>query len=144
MKRIAIAIITLMVCSVSLAGNPNPTHSKYVSTLGGGFLTKDGQARYAMTFKVSEDLPRPLYVVVNFDNPENKKKDLISTLVYESKDDLVVQSEPFSSARNGKTYRLDLKFFSDPEHYDLVARHKAKVKFNLSPEVAEIVGIKLQ
>jgi hypothetical protein len=143
MKRVLSAILTLMVCSISLAGNPNPTHSKYVSTLGGGFLINEGKARYAMTFKVSEELARPLYVVVKFDNPENRKEDLLSTLVYESGGDLVIQSEPFSSAKNGKTYRLELKFFSDPEHYEQVARHKAKVKFNLSPEVAKIVGIKL-
>jgi len=144
MKRVLSAILTLMVCSISLAGNPNPTHSKYVSTLGGGFLIGEGKIRYGMTFDVSDELARPLYIVVRFDNPENKKKDLLSTLVYASKDDLVVQSEPFSSAKNGKTYRLELKLFSDPEHYDQVARHKAKVKFNLSPEIAEIVGIKLQ
>ena len=143
MKRVLSAMLTLMVCSISLAGNPNPTHSKYVSTLGGGFLINEGKARYAMTFKVSEDLVRPLYVVVKFDNPENRKEDLLSTLVYETGGDLVVQSDSFSSVKNGKTYRLELKFFSDPEHYEQVARHKAKVKFNLTPEVARIVGINL-
>ena len=50
MKRVLSAMLTLMVCSISLAGNPNPTHSKYVSTLGGGFLINEGKARYAMTF----------------------------------------------------------------------------------------------
>ena len=143
MKRVLSAILTLMVYSISLAGNPNPTHSKYVSTLGGGFLINEGKARYAMTFKVSEELVRPLYVVVKFDNPENRKEDLLSTLVYESGDDLVIQSEPFSAAKSGKTYRMELKFFSDPEHYEQVARHRAKVKFNLTPEVARIVGINL-
>lgn len=143
-KQIIYILIILTVCYSCSVGNPKPTHSEYVSTLGGGFLIKDGAARYGMTFKVSEKLDRPLYVVVKFDDPVNKNQELITTLVYDSQDNLIVQSDPFVSAKNGKTYEVKMQFFSNKDHSDLVAVHNSKVKFNFSPEIATQVGFELQ
>ena len=143
-KQVFFTLLILLVCTSSLAGDPKPSHSKYVSDRGGGFLIRDKTARYGMTFTVSKKLTRPLYVIVTFDNPADMKQDLVTTLVYKSKGDLIVQSEPFTSAKNGKIYRLKMQMFSDPDHLELVTSHKSKVGFNLTQEVADIVGFDLQ
>lgn len=143
-KWVCGVFLLFLVCSSSLAGFPKPTHSKFVSTLGGGFLVRDKTVRYGLTFKVSDTLPRPLYVLVEFDNPLDKRNKLETELVYDSHDTLVVSSKPFSTIKNGKTYRVKMYLYSDPEHLHLVTKHKAKVKFSMNPEVAAIVGLELQ
>ena len=143
MRKLITFALSILISTICLAGDPKPSESEYVRDLGGGFLVEGGKLKYGMTFNISDELQRPLFAVVQYQNPKNRKEPLISVFSLESGSELVTQSEEFESAKYRKTYKIVLELYSDEEHTQLLASHKSKVKFNLPPALAKKMGIKL-
>ena len=114
-----------------------------MSDLGAGFLVDDGKLAYGISYDISDKLPRPIYAVVEYQNPKNRRTPFISHFKLETGRKLVTESEKFETAKYRKTYKIKLKLYSDESHTNLLTTHKSKVKFNLPPALAEKMGIDL-
>lgn len=140
------ALLVLLAAPIALAGSPpKPVKSEFLVTEGGGFIMKRGEGvMYAMTFSTRKSVESPLYAVISFENPTNKKAPFIveSTLQPDQKE-LLVDSPPILRIKNGATYEVKILIYSDESHTKQIGKHKQKILFSMPADAARSFGIEL-
>jgi hypothetical protein len=138
MYRIAVALIALLIlaggCSIDAL---RPVRSKYVITTSGGFLmTPEGGVVYAMDFELRQFLNKPVYVVAQFENPENASSPMRTEVSVESRTlDFSVKSARLRVLTHDKQYSVQLSLFKDVAHTQLLGKHHQAITFNVPPQL---------
>lgn len=142
---LAVAIICVLsaLSALPASANPKPTKSKYAEDLVAGFAVGEGEIFYSVKYHIKDAVPRPVFAVVEFQNPSDRKAPFLVRADLTSGDELAVESKPFKAIKNNKNYRVVLKLYADAERTDRIGVHKSKVRFSLPPPLAAQVGIEL-
>lgn len=144
---LALIAISLSGCATTPPQNlPKPTISEYFQTIGGGFISSGKSVKYALEFKVKKPVNGilPWYASIEFENPENLALPIFQIAEYAPGDqDISVRSQDLKLIANHRTYRVDVKAYSDPSRTQLVTNHTMLVRFDIPDELANSWGLKL-
>jgi hypothetical protein len=136
--RITVALVALLgVASGCSVDALRPVRSKYVITTSGGFLmTPEGGVVYAMGFELRQFINDPVYVVAQFENPENASSPLRTEIRVESRTlGFAVQSPRLRVLTHEKQYSIELAIYKDAAHTQLLGRHHQEIVFNVPPQL---------
>lgn len=145
LRNFLLSLVIAMIAVQALAATPpRPATSDYLVTEGAGFLMNKGEGvYYAMTYSLRSPVSSPLYAVVSFQNPSDRKSPFrVNAIIDPGKSELLVQSPTFDRIKSGKTYKVTVFLYEDPEHSLQIDKHTQKVLFQMPAEMMAAFGIR--
>lgn len=132
MKMQSTILLVLMVFSFgTVAAPPKPQKSDYFESSGGGFNLEGNQLSYSLNVNVLKVIQNGNKLVVEFQNPQNKKQPLSQEHeVIPGQKEYRFSSGTLACINNGKTYKVTVKIV-DISSGKVVSRHNQKLKFEL-------------
>jgi hypothetical protein len=128
--------ILLSVANGCSVGQPRPNRSEFVLSTGAGFLmTPDRGVTYGMAFELRRLMDRPVYVVAEFENPEQGSPPLRTDMMVEAgKLEFLVKSPRLIVLKNNTRYSVSLNLYWDEAHRQQFAKHRQEVLFSVPPD----------
>jgi hypothetical protein len=150
-KWSAIVLITSFVLSVifstpAFAGPTGPTKTEYLITIGAGFSIdrSAGGLYYAMSYQIRKNLKAPLYVSIQYQNPNNSDSPFIRDAIFKPKQKVFrTESPAFKAIKNNHSYNVLIKLYEDEDRKNLISKHSQKVYFSVPEKLVAKLGIEL-
>lgn len=135
-RHIMLVVTLLMAANGCTVGPPRPNRSEFVISTGAGFLmTPDRGVMYGMNFELRRIMDKPVYVVAEFENPEQGSPPLRTEVTVEAGTlEFLVQSRRLTVLKNYTRYSVSLALYWDEAHRHAFGRHRQEVLFSVPPE----------
>ena len=151
MKNYFLCLTVALVCLAGCAeaptqSMPKPTVTDYFQTIGGGFISNGKSLMYAVDFNIRKPLngSKSWFATVEFENPENSSSPLIQMNEYKpDQKNISINSAELYSIGNHRTYKVNVKAYSDSLRTNLIATHDMFVRFDLPDSMAASFGVKI-
>jgi len=147
LKHVALifSVVVALLASSASASPPRPAKSDYLVTEGAGFLMHKGEGViYAMTFAVRKEITDPLYVDVVYENPADAKAPLVVPgSIKPGQKEFLSESPGIPAIKNRKTYRVEVRLFSDEARTHQVGKHVQDVQFEIPKGMEDFYDVKL-
>jgi len=136
-----VASVLFCISSVALS-TPEPTRSEYLLSTSASITFEEGVgAYYVMSFDVLKPPADAIYVVVRYENPEDRKAPLSDEVVIApGANELQLHSAGFKVLRNRAEYRVELSLYADSGHSQLLGTHVQNVEFNVPRDMAAFIA----
>lgn len=139
---IAILFFALLLQGCLSFAPPKPMDSEYFSTMGGSFLLDGSFVKYGMNYRLRKDLSYPLYIRVEFENPEPGGDVLSSDVkMAPGQKDLLVESPVLPGIEDNRVYLTVLRAYRDQAKTELVTEHAQEILFRMPEEILRQRGI---
>jgi hypothetical protein len=132
--RLVAALLSFSVATVALgASEPDSTRSEYLVTTSAGFLLEPGGgAHYGLSFSVVKPQGSRIYVIAEFENPEEASKPFATEIVLQADARTFrVQSPGIRVIQNNRRYGVTLKLYSDAACKNQLGTHHQEVLFSV-------------
>jgi hypothetical protein len=137
MKRFVFPALLLAGLSAATAARaPKPVTSEFFATDSAGFVSNypDPEVSCYLTLRVLENLARPAYLQVEYENPDDPDApDLQYLEVKAGQEKLDLKSKFFPRAKNRKSYRVVVEVFADKTMKAKIGEHVQMVEFFALP-----------
>jgi hypothetical protein len=98
--------------------------------------------KYGMNYRLRKDLSYPLYIRVEFENPEPGGDVLSSDVkMAPGQKDLLVESPVLPGIEDNRVYLTVLRAYRDQAKTDLVTEHVQEILFRMPEEILRQRGI---
>jgi hypothetical protein len=138
--------LALILSTSVFAGPTGPTKTEYLKTTSAGFSIdrSAGGLYYAMSFQIRKNLKAPLYVSVQYQNPNNSDSPFIRNAKFTPKQKVFrTESPAFKEIKNNHSYLVSIKLYDDKERKNLISKHSQKVYFSVPEKLVSKLGIEL-
>lgn len=136
-------VLVLLLWGCVTAGPARPVQSTHYSTQGAGFVVDGSAVKYALTYRITKPFPKPVFAVVEFENPASGGSPLVTDVAIDAgAQQLDVQSPPLPGIENNRSYATVLRVYSDSGKSSAIAEHRQNVFFRLPEQVLRAKGIK--
>jgi len=146
-RKIALLLSVLVATLAQGASPPGSSKSEYLVTTAAGFLFEPGGgAYYALSFDLLKSPRGTLYVIVDFENPEDSAKPMTTEVVVQpGKSSFQTRSPSVRAITNNRRYGVSLKLYADAACTQLVGTHHQEVLYSvpkqMRSQVAEQFGL---
>lgn len=115
LRACAVAVVLLMAFSAASYANANPARSGYLATTAAGISCSESRgAFYFMTFDVLKSSNQKMYVVVHYDNPEDRKAPLVDELYLPPGARILELQSPSSRVvKDDSRYSAEIRLLAD-------------------------------
>jgi hypothetical protein len=132
---IYLVLVVALSASLAVARTPRPVTSAFFETKSAGFDQNypDPAVAYSLNLAVSDNLARPAYLQVEYENPDSPNNpndpDIQYLQVTAGQTTLSLKSRFFPRAQNRKSYRVVIEVFSDKNMKTKIGEHVQLVEF---------------
>lgn len=137
-------IFSILLSTFVFAGPAGPTKTEYLKTTGAGFSIDPSAAAlyYSMSYQIRKNLKAPLYVSIQYQNPENSGKPFVQSAIFKPKQKVFrTESPTFKRIKNNRSYEVLIKLYDDEGRKNLISQHSQQVYFSVSEKLAPKLGI---
>jgi hypothetical protein len=130
-------VVLLLLPLVAVPGQPKPTKTQYFETTGAGFVTlyPSPGAHYYLDLSVAAELPRPAFLQVVYENPENPDEpDLQIAAVDAVQSEVSLESRVLAGFKNRKKYTVVVEIYSDNRMKTKVGEHIQVIQYFAIPD----------
>jgi hypothetical protein len=130
-------VVLLLLPLSAVPGQPKPAKTQYFETTGAGFISlyPSHDARYYLSLSVADGLPRPAYLQVIYENPENPDEpDLQITVVDADQTEVRLESRVLTGFKNRKKYSIVVEIYSDNRMKTKAGEHTQVIQYSAIPE----------
>lgn len=132
-------VILLLLPLVAVPGQPKPTKTQYFETSGAGFVTfyPSPDTKYDIELSVTDELPRPAYLQVIYDNPKNPDEpDLQIAVVNAGQTVVHLESRVLAGFKNRKKYTVVVEIYADNRMKQKIGEHVQVIQYFAIPDGA--------
>lgn len=129
-------LVALLTFPFAAARTPKPVSSAFFVTEAGAFTLyyPTTEVSYNLTLAVSQSLPLPAFLQVEYENPANENDpDLQYLVVAVGQQKVELESRVFPHAKHRKTYRVVIEVFSDKSMRNKIGEHIQPIEFVALP-----------
>ncbi len=99
-------------------------------------MVPDQGAFYSLTFELRQFSNTAVYVVADFDNPDDKSIPLRTELTVQPRTlEFNVRSPPIHVLTANKQYSVHLSLYGDALHTQLIGKHHQTIVFDVPPQL---------
>jgi hypothetical protein len=129
-------LLLLLFPLVAVPKQPMPEKSPFFETTGAGFISlyPSTEAKYYLTLKVADALPRPAYLQVVYENPRNPDEpDLQLTAVKPEQNVVNLESRALEGFKNRRKYTVVVEIYSDSRMKLKIGEHAQIIQYVAIP-----------
>ena len=140
-KRLPLVAFLLLLTATTNFAAPKPARSEYLLlTQAGITFAEERGAFYLMSFDVLKPSTDRIYVLVQYENPEDPNAPLIDDLFLPpGAKEINLQSPAFKTVRNRVRYKVELQLFADAQHTKLLGKHRQDVDFRAPKDLVSLI-----
>lgn len=130
-------VILLLLPLVALPGQPKPTKTQFFETTEAGFVAfyPSPDTKYDLALRVADELPRPVYLQVVYENPENPDEpDLQIAVVNAGQSVVRLESRALEGFKNRKKYTVVVEIYSDNRMKQKLGEHVQIIQYIAIPD----------
>ena len=130
-------VILLLMPLVAVPGQPKPTKTQYFETTGAGFVTlyPSPDTKYYLDLSVGDELPRPAFLQVIYENPENPDEPDLQIAVVNADQSVVrLESRVLVGFKNRKKYTVVVEIYSDNRMKTKAGEHIQVIQYIAIPD----------
>jgi len=130
-------IILLLLPLVAVPGQPKPTKTQYFETSGAGFVTlyPSSDSKYDMDLRVTDELSRPAFLQVVYENPKDPDApDLQIAVVSAGQTVVHLESRVLEGFKNRKKYTVVVEIYADNRMKQKIGEHVQVIQYFAIPD----------
>jgi hypothetical protein len=130
-------VALLLLPLVAVPGQPKPTKTQYFETTYAGFviLYPSPETKYDLSLSVADELPRPAFLQVIYENPENPDEpDLQIAVVDAGQSEVHLESRVLKGFKNRKKYTVVVEIYSDKRMKTKAGEHIQVLQYIAIPD----------
>jgi hypothetical protein len=129
----------------AVAGPPMPVESQYLVTLSANFVIVGREGvKYDMSFGVRQPFDRPVYLTVDFEDPEDPATPLFVEMELPAGQAKVdVLSPAMKAVRNRKEYWVKVSIFEDARRKKPIGTHEQTLELKMPRGLLKALNVRL-
>jgi len=134
-------VILLLLPLVAVPGQPKPTKTQYFETTEAGFVTlyPSSDSKYDLALSVADELSRPVFLQVIYENPENRDEPDLQIAVVNARQTIVrLESRVLKGFKNRKKYTVVVEIYSDNRMKQKLGEHIQVVQYIAIPDGVQL------
>jgi hypothetical protein len=134
-------VILLLLPLVAVPGQPKPTKTQYFETTEAGFVTlyPSSDSKYDLALSVADELSRPVFLQVIYENPENRDEPDLQIAVVNAGQTIVrLESRVLKGFKNRKKYTVVVEIYSDSRMKQKLGEHIQVVQYIAIPDGVQL------